>query len=343
MNVTHNFASSNLLCTEDNTSIMVFDDGELEGFDEGAKGYDPGWIPEKRSDFYGDFLKGFPVQSEEFIASLVEKELEHIPGEDYAKRLLSRDLDISVRGDAIDWIGKVHAHHSFGPLSAYLSVNYVDRFLSACELPEGKAWMAQLLSVACLSLAAKMDENEVPLSLDLQVGEAQYSFEARTIQRMELLVLSTLKWRMQAVTPFSFIDYFLQKFNDGKSPTKSLVLHSVELILNTVRGTGFLGFRPSEIAAAVALLALKEIQIVEIENNLTRCIHVDKERVLRCYEEIKAMTLVGKESSKSASPSVSPIPHSPIGVLNVAFLSSKSDDITVGSHAKSQIRSSCQG
>ncbi|KAG1334623.1 Cyclin-D4-1 [Cocos nucifera] len=314
MNVTYNFASSNLLCTEDNTSIMIFDDGELGGFDEEAKGYDAGWIPEKKSDFYGDFLKGFPVQSEECIALLVEKELEHIPAEDYAKRLLSRDLDISVRRDAIDWIGK-----------------------------EGKAWMAQLLSVACLSLAAKMDENEVPLSLDLQVGEAQYAFEARTIQRMELLVLSTLKWRMQAVTPFSFIDYFLQKFNDGNSPTNALVLRSVELILNTVRGTGFLGFRPSEIAAAVALSALREIQIVEIENNLTHCIHVDKERVLRCYEEIQAMTLVGMESSKSAGPKVSTIPHSLIGVLDVAFLSYKSDDITVGSHANSQIHSSCQG
>lgn len=30
--------------------------------------------------------------------------------------------------------------------------------------------MSQLLSVACLSLAAKMEETEVPLSLDLQVS-----------------------------------------------------------------------------------------------------------------------------------------------------------------------------
>jgi cyclin D1/2/4 len=31
--------------------------------------------------------------------------------------------------------------------------------------------MTQLLSVACLSLAAKMEETYVPLSLDLQVSE----------------------------------------------------------------------------------------------------------------------------------------------------------------------------
>lgn len=36
--------------------------------------------------------------------------------------------------------------------------------------------MAQLLAVACLSLAAKMEENEVPLCLDLQVKN-QFKFD----------------------------------------------------------------------------------------------------------------------------------------------------------------------
>ncbi|EHA8588067.1 Cyclin-D3-1 [Cocos nucifera] len=376
MGVTYDYALSNLLCAEDNTSILEFDDGEEEGFDGEAEGHEHGWIPEQRSDFYGDILKSFPLQSDERIALLVEKELEHMPREDYANRLQNGNLDISMRRDAIDWIGKVlchlfdnepkfpffhhlsldvdcnnvqlsclpvfhflvflvHAHYKFGPLSGYLSVNYMDRFLSAYKLPEGKAWMTQLLIVACLSLAAKIEETEVPLSLDLQVGEAKYVFEAKTIQRMELLVLSTLKWRMQAVTPFSFIDYFLQKFNDGNSPINSVVSQSVELILSSIRGTGFLGFRPSEIAAAVAFSALGEIQIVAIENTLTHCIHVDKERVLRCYEVIQKMTLMEKESGQSGSLSVSSTPHSPIGVLDAASLNYKRDDITVGSAANS--------
>lgn len=36
-------------------------------------------------------------------------------------------------------------------------------------MQKGKAWMMQLLTVACLSLAAKMEETEVPSILDLQV------------------------------------------------------------------------------------------------------------------------------------------------------------------------------
>lgn len=53
---------------------------------------------------------------------------------------------------------------------------------------------------------------------------------------MELLVLSTLKWRMQAVTPFSFIDFFLNKFSGGSVPTKVAICRSMELILSTIRG-----------------------------------------------------------------------------------------------------------
>ena len=45
------------------------------------------------------------------------------------------------------------------------------------------------------------------LILCLQVGEAKHAFEPRTIQRMELLLLSALKWRMKAVTPLSYIEH----------------------------------------------------------------------------------------------------------------------------------------
>ncbi|MCI20617.1 cyclin D2, partial [Trifolium medium] len=45
----------------------------------------------------------------------------------------------------------VQAYFGFGPLCAYLSINYMDRFLAAYELPKGRAWTMQLLAVACIS------------------------------------------------------------------------------------------------------------------------------------------------------------------------------------------------
>lgn len=69
-----------------------------------------------------------------------------------------------------------------------------------------------------------------------QVGELKFLFEARTIQKIELLVLSTLRWKMCAITPCSFIDYFLGKITCEQHPAKSSVSISVQLILGIIMG-----------------------------------------------------------------------------------------------------------
>lgn len=76
------------------------------------------------------------------------------------------------------------------------------------------------------------------MNVSLQVGESKFLFEAKTIQRMELLVLSTLKWRMQAVTPFSFLDYFIRKINDDDDQIllRALFLRSIQLITSIIKG-----------------------------------------------------------------------------------------------------------
>ncbi|KAG6774124.1 hypothetical protein POTOM_021473 [Populus tomentosa] len=291
---------SSLLCAEDNNSI--FDDNDC--YDATVEEFEATWhhgnhqIQNQNSGWW------LPMQSEECLVLMVEKECQHLPSGDYLKRLRNGDLDLGGRKEAVDWIAKVHSHFGFGPLCAYLSVNYLDRFLSAYELPKGNAWMMQLLGVACLSLAAKMEETEVPLSLDLQVGESSFVFEARTIQRMELLVLSTLDWRMHAITPFTFIDYFLGKINNDQTPP-----------------------RPSEIAAAVSIAVVGETITVVVEQAISVLAQpVQKERVLKCFQLIHDLSLVG-ESVKGPSASLLSAPQSPIGVLDAACLSYNNSDV----------------
>ena len=74
-----------------------------------------------------------------------------------------------VRSEAVVWMLKVNAHYSFSALTAVLAVNYLDRFLFSFRFQSEKPWMTQLATVACLSLAAKVEETQVPLLLDLQV------------------------------------------------------------------------------------------------------------------------------------------------------------------------------
>lgn len=77
-----------------------------------------------------------------------------------------------ARCEAVEWILKVSGYYSFSAATALLALNYLDRFLFSCCFQshrEKKPWMTQLASVACLSLAAKVEETQVPLLLDLQV------------------------------------------------------------------------------------------------------------------------------------------------------------------------------
>ncbi|RZR81085.1 hypothetical protein BHM03_00007232 [Ensete ventricosum] len=97
---TFDSAASTLFCAEDNNSVLGLDEEE-----EGGHGL--GWVSEvESSDFYGDFLVDFPVQSDECVGLLVGRETEHMPREDYAMRLRSGALDLAIRRDAIDWIWK---------------------------------------------------------------------------------------------------------------------------------------------------------------------------------------------------------------------------------------------
>jgi cyclin D1/2/4, plant len=49
-----------------------------------------------------------------------------------------------------------------------------------------------------------------------QVPSEKYNFDLDAIQRMEIYVLDSLNWRMEVVTPFSYINYFVDKFTGGK-------------------------------------------------------------------------------------------------------------------------------
>ncbi|KAF7000044.1 hypothetical protein CFC21_015994 [Triticum aestivum] len=310
-------ASSTLLCGEDSNSVLGLGgcgggggDGEVAGAGRGLGFLDVGAV--------------FPVDSDEVMRALVEKEVDHRPKGGYVERLGHGGFESSWRKDAMDWICKVHSHYNFGPLTLCLSVNYMDRFLSSFDLPHDKSWMQQLMSVACLSLAVKMEETVAPLPVDLQVCDEYYAFEPRNIKRMELIVMETLKWRMHSVTPFSFLCYFLDKFNEGKPPSYMLVSRCAELIVATVKDYRFLSFRPSEIAAAVVLWALAENQVIGFSSALAASeIPVNKEMIAGCYA-----LLVKKRGNFSASLSA---PLSPIGVLDVPCFSFRNDDTTPGS------------
>jgi cyclin D3, plant len=153
----------------------------------------------------------------QLLHSLCHKETETNPTAHTTTCALSYLLS-GARRDMVKWMTCAVAMHGFTTQTALLSVNYLDRcFLSGLlQLQHDKPWMGRLAAIACLSLGAKVEETQVPLLLDLQLpvtwgeeavtdGGAGFLFEAKTVRRMELLVLSALQWRLNSVTALSFI------------------------------------------------------------------------------------------------------------------------------------------
>ena len=68
--------------------------------------------------------------------------------------------------------------------------------------------------------------------------EGDCTFDAQAINKMELLILDALEWRMRSITPFPFLQFFLSlsKFQD---PTliQALKRRASELIINALNGT----------------------------------------------------------------------------------------------------------
>ncbi|KAL5753154.1 hypothetical protein ACOSP7_023324 [Xanthoceras sorbifolium] len=239
---------------------------------------------------------------ENYIVSIFNSEVDQMQsGPNLLAKYRKRPELVSARLEAIKWMLKVHNHYQFKPETAYLSVNYLDRFLLSRSFPAWKGWQWQLLSVACLALAAKMEETNVPLLLDLQSIETRFLFKPKTVQRMELLVMASLKWRLRTITPFDFLHFFVSKVSCLTPPcngfsTNCLLSSAADVIIRTCRVIDFLDYHPSTIAAAVVLWATnKHI----VDDQKLGCFHkrVNKDMVKRCYNLIKRnmqVTLNGK-------------------------------------------------
>ncbi|XWS22549.1 hypothetical protein CRYUN_Cryun29cG0046200 [Craigia yunnanensis] len=229
---------------------------------------------------------------ESSIAGFIEDERNFVPGFDYLARFQSQSL--KAREESVAWILKVQAFYNFQPLTAYLSVNYLDRFLYSRRSPQTSGWPLQLLSVACLSLAAKMEEPLVPSLLDLQVEGSKYIFDPKTIRRMELLVLTVLDWRLRSVTPFSFIGFFACKLDSTGTFFGFLISRATDIILSNMKEASFLEYWPSSIAAAAILCAangIPNLSLVNPEHAESWCDGLSKEKILSCYQLMQELLL----------------------------------------------------
>ncbi|XP_057780068.1 cyclin-D5-3-like [Salvia miltiorrhiza] len=235
-----------------------------------------------------------------YIQTLLDREITN--GGPQIQHLLQNSWIERARLEGIDYILRKREVLGFGVQTAYASVTYLDRFLSRRSIEAEQSWAIKLLSMACLSLAAKMEEIRVPALSEFCVED--YNFESSVIQRMELLVLNSLGWKMGSPTPYNFTTFFANKFSANSFST------IMKLILSSVRDAKIMCHGPSVIAAAATLFVLdqgltKDALQLKIDC-LTTSHSFNIESIISCYNSFQEMDESLNLSKGIASPGLSP-------------------------------------
>ncbi|KAM7514373.1 hypothetical protein LguiA_003956 [Lonicera macranthoides] len=233
----------------------------------------------------------------------------------------------NLRREAVEWILRVVAHYSFSSITAVLAVNYVDRFIFGFQFEgEEKPWMSQLVAVSCLSLAAKFEETQVPLLLDLQVEESKYVFDAKTIKRMEILVLSTLEWKMNPVTPLSFLHHLTRSLGLNNLLSLQLLNKCESLLLSIISDCRLICYAPSVIATATMVYVINSIDPCigeELQSQLPNILQIEKDKVEGCLKITEELYIKsrGFDHHYSKRKFGSSYPCSPKGVIDFSLTS----------------------
>ncbi|XP_057837903.1 cyclin-A1-4 isoform X2 [Cryptomeria japonica] len=168
------------------------------------------------------------------------------PRTDYME-VVQQDMNNSMRGILIDWLVEVAEEYKLVPETLYLTVAYIDRYLSSEVVSRQRL---QLLGISCMLIASKHEEICPP-----QVEEFCYitdnTYFRDEVLRMERQILGQLHFELSVPTTKSFLGRFIRS---------AQVCNKLEFLANylaelTLLEYSFLQYLPSLIAASVVFLS----------------------------------------------------------------------------------------
>lgn len=135
---------------------------------------------------------------EEIYEAIRSREAFYLPKVEYMTK--QPDLTEHMRTVLVDWLVEVAEEYKLLSETLYMSINYVDRFLSNFTIPKEKL---QLLGVTCMLIASKFEEVFAPGAEEFAFI-TDHTYKKSEIFEMEGLVLSALSFNLLAPTPRAF-------------------------------------------------------------------------------------------------------------------------------------------
>lgn len=201
-------------------------------------------------------------EGSKMLFNMCDIQTQFLANPQYLTRVQKGDIEEGMRRDIVEWMYKLNVHFEYLHETFAVAVNLFDRFLSQVKV---KPLHLQLIAATSLLLAAKIQEawNTHPAFNDL-VPAGNYSFSACDLQKMEKLMITKLSWNLNPVTPHVVL-HQLMRFVDVKNESvRAKVIEEGENLINScLLESHFMIFRPSTLAACVAMMALNEMGELE--------------------------------------------------------------------------------
>lgn len=157
------------------------------------------------------------------------------------------EIQWSMRSVLMDWVVQVHQRFNLLPETLFLTVNYIDRFLSCKIVSLGKL---QLVGATAIFVAAKYEEVQCPtISEIIYMVDGGYS--ADELLKAERFMLSMLQFELGWPGPMSFLRR-ISKADDYDLETRTVAKYFLEV---TIMDERFVGCTPSFLAAGAHCMA----------------------------------------------------------------------------------------
>lgn len=176
-------------------------------------------------------------------------ELEHklSPDPNYMNK--QSELKWEMRSVLIDWVVQVHQRFNLLPETLYLTVNYIDRFLSRRRVSLARF---QLVGAVALFIAAKYEEINCPTVQEVAYM-ADNAYTVEDFFKAELFMIDVLEFDMGWPGPMSFLRR-TSKADDYDYETRTLAKYFLEV---TIMDHRFVASQPSWLAAGAHYLLRK--------------------------------------------------------------------------------------
>lgn len=183
--------------------------------------------------------------SDDIFEYMRELEFKYKPDSGYIQN--QSELDWNSRSILVDWLVRIHDYCNLLPETLFLTVHYIDRFLSLKAVGQAKL---QLVGVVALFVAAKYEEITCPTVQEIAyMVDDEYSVDE--ILRAERYMIHLLEFNLGWPGPMSFLRRS-SKADDYDGDTRTLAKYLLELTIMDIR---FISCPPSFLAAAAHYLA----------------------------------------------------------------------------------------